>query len=192
MSFSPTDELRPVPRRSLTQKPAALVIGALMLAVPLVPMIADATLPPRQWNPAEPSAEELTAVTEDGDVVVIETPQGWEALDGGDSAVLRHDGAAVYVDVYDRGDRDPDAVAERLIRQHRIQGITSALDGGTIELPDGTLTGDTCVVVTASATGTCAFLHDDDVIVSVLSLAEPGQPAPPISQVLELFSRRQQ
>ncbi len=163
-----------------------------MLAVPLVPMIVDAALPERPWNPAETSAEEVSATTDGGNVVVIETPQGWEALDQGDTAVLRHDGATVLVEAFDLGERDPEAVAERLIRLHRIQGITSTLDGGTIETSDGAFGGNTCVVVTPSATGTCAFLHDNDVIISVVSLSEPGQPAPPIDQVIDLVSRGQQ
>lgn len=163
-----------------------------MLAVPLVPMILDAALPERQWNAAEAAAEEVTATTDEGNVVAVETPQGWEALDQGASAVLRNDGVTVLIEVFDRDQRDPDAVTDRLIRLHRIQGITSSLDGGRITSSDGRLDGQTCVVVTDSATGTCAVLHDDDVIVSVISLGEPGHPAPPVGQVIDLITRGQQ
>ncbi len=163
-----------------------------MLAVPLVPMILDAALPQRQWNTAEAAHEEITAVTDEGKVVAVETPQGWEALDQGASAVLRNDGVTVLVEAFDRDQRDPETVTDRLIRLHRIQGFTSALDGGHISSSDGKLGGDTCVVVTESATGTCAFLHDDDVIVSVIALGSPGQPAPPMSQIIDLISRGQQ
>ncbi|MGY4708783.1 hypothetical protein ACXDF8_04315 [Mycolicibacterium sp. CBM1] len=178
--------------RRLTQKRPAAVLAALMLAVPLVPVILDATLPSREWNPAEAGAEQLSAVTDEGNVVAVETPQGWQALDQGDSAVLRNSDVTVLVEVFDRDQRDPDAVTDRLIRLHRIQGITSALDGGHITSPDGALDGHTCVAVTESATGTCAFLHDDDVIVSVVALGSPGQPAPPIGQVIDLITRTKQ
>jgi hypothetical protein len=163
-----------------------------MLAVPLVPMILDATLPERSWNPAESSAEQVTAVTDEGNVVAVETPQGWDALDQGDGAVLRKDGSTVTVEVFDLDQRDPAAVAERIMRLHRVQGITSALDGGTIKSADGALTGDTCVAVTHSETGRCAFLHDGDVLVSVVSVAKPGQPAPPLDQIVQLIRRGQQ
>lgn len=117
------------------QKTAAAVLGALMLAVPLVPMILDAALPQRQWNTAEAAHEEITAVTDEGKVVAVETPQGWEALDQGASAVLRNDGVTVLVEAFDRDQRDPEAVTDRLIRLHRIQGFTSALDGATSPPP---------------------------------------------------------
>jgi hypothetical protein len=35
-----------------------------------------------------------------------------------------------------------------------------------------------CVVVTTDTTGTCAYLMDDEVVVSVLSLGRAGRPAP--------------
>jgi hypothetical protein len=183
---------KPRRRRRLTQKSAALILGLLMVAVPLVPMILDAALPQRPWDPAETVAEQVSAITDEGNVVVVATPQGWEALDQGDTAVLRNDGATLLIEAFDLDQRDPDAVAERLIRLHRIQGLTSALDGGTINTSDGTLGGNTCVVVTTSATGTCAFLHDNDVVISVVSLSERGQPAPPIDEVVDLVSRGQQ
>lgn len=176
-------------RRRLQQKRAALILAALMLAVPLVPMILDAALPQRHWNPAENSAEQVTAVTDEGNVVAVETPQGWEALDQGDSAVLRKGDVTVLVEVFDLDQRNPDAVTDRLLRLHRIQGITSALDGGTISAAGGGLSGRTCVAVTTSATGTCAFVHDDDVVVSVVSLGTPGQPAPPIGRLMDLITR---
>ncbi|AQT82839.1 hypothetical protein B1R94_15415 [Mycolicibacterium litorale] len=163
-----------------------------MLAVPLVPMILDAALPQRQWNAAEAAAEQVTATTNEGNVVAVETPQGWEALDQGASAVLRNDGVTVLIEAFDRDQRDPDAVTDRVIRLHRVQGFTSALDGGRITSSDGRLGGQTCVVVTDSATGTCAVLHDDDVIVSVITLAEPGHPAPPLGQIVDLITRGQQ
>ncbi|MDA0253067.1 MAG: hypothetical protein O2892_19450 [Actinomycetota bacterium] len=202
MSTATTDEWGPVPqapptstrhrRRRLTQKPAAFTLGALMLAVPLVPTILDATLPQRPWDPAETSAEQVLTITDGGNIVVVETPKGWEALDQGDTAVLRGGDSRVLVEAYDLGQRDPVAVAERLIRLHRIEGIASALDGGSIASSDGTLAGQTCVVVTQSATGTCAFLHDDEVIISVVVLSHPGQPAPPIDQVVDLITRQSQ
>jgi len=160
-----------------------------MLAVPLVPMILDATLPQRPWAPAVTSAEQVLAVTDEGNVVTVETPQGWEALDRGDRAVLRSHGSTVFIEAYDLNHRDPDAVVQRLIRFHRVQGVTSALDGGSVESSEGALRGQTCVAVTETATGTCAFLNDGDVIVSVVALAHPGQPAPPIDQVVDLITR---
>ncbi|TGD90510.1 hypothetical protein BayCH28_01205 [Mycolicibacterium sp. CH28] len=179
-------------RKRLSQKPAAVVLGVLMLAVPLVPMILDAALPEREWSAAETASDQITAVTDEGNVVAVETPQGWEALDQGTSAVLRNDGVTVVVEAFDLDQRDPEAVTDRLIRLHRIQGFTSALDGGHVASPDGKLDGSTCVVVTESTTGTCAFVHDNDVIVSVISLGTPEQPAPPISQVIDLISKGQQ
>ncbi len=177
------------PRRRLQQKRPAFILAALMLAVPLVPMILDAALPEREWNHAENSSERVIALTDKGNAIAVETPQGWEALDQGDSAILRKDDVRVLVEAFDLDGRDPEAVTERLIRLHRIQGITSALDGGTVTAPDGSLGGRTCVVVTESDSGTCAFVHDGDVIVSVVSLGTSEQPALPIGQVIELITK---
>ena len=95
----------------------------------------------------------------------------------------------VLVQVYDRSDRDPNAVAQRLIRSNRVAGVTSALDGGRIASADGGLTGETCVAVADNRTGTCAFLADDEVVVSVLALGDAEHPAPAIDEVVSDLTR---
>lgn len=174
---------QPPRRRRLTQRPAAAALAVGLLAIPGLPMLADAVLPEPDWETAE-TAQQVDVYTAEGHGVVVVAPDGWEAQDDGDSAVLRADGSVVLVQVYDRSGRDPESVAQRLMRANRIQGISSALDGGTVTSADGTLRGQTCVVVTTDTTGTCAYLMDDDVVVSVLSLGRAGQPGPPIADVV--------
>ena len=130
-------------RRRVTQKPAAFALAGLMLAVPLVPMILDAALDERSWEPADGTVIEVNAVSDDGNEVMVRIPDGWEGQDQGSSVVLRNDEALVLIDVFDLEGRDPDAVAERLTRLHRMQGIASGLDGGDIATSDGSLSGDT-------------------------------------------------
>ncbi|MCV7226770.1 hypothetical protein [Mycolicibacterium komossense] len=180
---------RPPRRRRLTQRPAAVALAAGLIAVPGLPMLANELLPEPAWESAE-ATQQVDVYTAEGHGVVVTAPDGWEAQDNGDSALLRADGSIVAVQVYERSGRDPESVAQRLMRANRIQGISSALDGGTIASVDGTLTGQTCLVVTTDMTGTCAYLMDDDVVVSVISLARPGQPAPPIVDVVGPMMKR--
>ena len=75
------------------------------------------------------------------------------------------------------------------MRANRVQGMPAALDGGRIASTDGDLTGDTCVVVTDNLTGTCAYLADDDIVVSVIALADADHRALPIADVVGPLAR---
>jgi hypothetical protein len=172
----------------LTQVPAAFALGLGLLAVPGIPLIADALLPERESDVVGPNTE-VDLLSMEGNVVVVSPPPGWTALDNGDSATLRDDQSFVLVQVYDLLDRDPAAVAARVMRANRFGGISAALDGGQVRSDDGTLSGETCVVVTAEETGTCVFVADDDVVISVLSI---GADAPPVTDIVERISRGQQ
>jgi len=174
----------------LKQKSAALALGAGLLAVPLLPITADAVLPERDWSAAADESAPLELITENGDRVAVRAIDGWQVTDHGSSVRMRGERAVVVISAYDRSDRDPAAVAHRLMRANRIGGVSAAFDGGVITAKDETsLAGDTCVAVTATATGSCAFLYDDDVVVSVIALAEPQGSVPPIDAVAELVSR---
>jgi hypothetical protein len=173
----------------LTQKKAAFTLGALMLAVPGVPTLLASAVPDRQWQVAAPGTDSVEIVSAGGHGVVVTAPDGWETLDEGDSVALRSGGATVIVEVYDRQDRDPGAVAQRLIRSHRVAGVSSALDGGQIASAGGGLSGDTCVVVTENRTGTCAFLADDDIVVSVITLGDAETPAPAVDEIVTHLAR---
>ncbi|CAN5151462.1 hypothetical protein BH11ACT7_BH11ACT7_25300 [soil metagenome] len=173
----------------MTQKPAAFALAAGLLAVPLVPVLLEATLPDRAWDEPAPGDAEVEIVSADGVGINITAPDGWQAQDNGDSAVIRSEGAAVLIQIYDRADRDPAAVAQRLMRANRVQGMPSALDGGRIGSADGDFAGDTCVVVTTDLTGTCAYLSDEDVVVSVITLGDAEHPALPIAEVVGPLAR---
>lgn len=179
----------PQVKRKLTQKPTALALAAGLLAVPLIPMLLEAALPDREWAEADSGGSVVEVVSAEGNGIVVTAPDGWQTQDSGDSAVLRSDGAAVIITVYDRADRDPEAVTERLMRSNRVQGMPSALDGGHVASADGDLTGDTCVVVTETLTGTCAYLTDSDIVVSVIALGDAEHPAPPIADVVGPLTR---
>ncbi len=148
-------------------------------------MLADAALPESSWYTVEDD-EQVDIATAEGNRLSVVAPDGWVAQDLGDGAVLRAEGSTVLIQVFDLEGRDPDAVAQRLIRLNRVQGISSALDGGRIASADGTLSGTTCMAVTQAAAGTCAFLADEDVIVSVVAL---GPTAPPIADVVGPMTR---
>lgn len=174
-----------VRRRRLSQRRAAIALTVGLLAVPGVPMLANAALPEQDWRAAE-DISEIDISTPDGHSMTIVAPDGWLAQDLGDSAVLRTEDAVVLIHAFDLEGRDPEAVARRLIRLNRVQGISSALDGGRVESADGVLAGSTCLAVTDAVAGSCAFLADDDMIVSVVSL---GLTAPPIADVVGPMTR---
>jgi hypothetical protein len=179
----------PTGKRKLTQKPAAFALAAGLLAVPLIPVLLEAVVPERSWDSTAPGEADVEIVSAEGIGIQVTAPEGWEAQDNGDSAVIRSEGAAVLIQVYDRGGRDPEAVAQRLMRANRVQGMPSALDGGRIGSADGDFTGDTCVVVTDDLTGTCAYLFDEDVVVSVIALGDADHPALPIAEVVGPLAR---
>lgn len=179
----------PSGKRKMTQKPAAFALAAGLLAIPLVPMLLEASLPEREWADAGSGGAEVEIVSAEGNGIVVTAPDGWQTQDNGDSAVLRADGTAVIIQVYDRADREPEAVTARLMRSNRVEGMPSALDGGQISSADGDLTGTTCVVVTETLTGTCAYLTDEDVVVSVIALGDADHPAPPIADIVGPLTR---
>lgn len=172
----------------LTQVPAAFALALGLLAVPGIPWIADAVLPPGESDFVQSNAG-VDILSLDGNLVALKSPAGWDALEDGDAAILSDGESVVVVEVYDRRDRDPAAVAARVMRANRFADINAVLDGGQVRSTDGAFSGDTCVFVTADETGTCAFVADDDVIISVLSM---GADAPPASDIVELISRGRQ
>ncbi|WP_304118746.1 hypothetical protein [Mycolicibacterium bacteremicum] len=184
-------ELAPVTRRHrLTQKRAALALGIGLVAVPVVPLAANAALPERDWSTGAAEVTPIELVTAEGERVAVAAIDGWQVTDHGSSVTMHDDGAVVIIEAYDRLDRDPAAVAQRLMRANRLSGVSAALDGGVISGRDGSaLTGDTCVAVTTTTTGSCAFLYDDDIVVSVVALADPDSPAPAIDAVAGLITR---
>jgi hypothetical protein len=118
-------------------------------------------------------------------------PDGWQVQDLGDQAVLRGDGGTVLLQVYDLDGRDPEAVAKRLMRSNRVGDVRTTLDGGRIATADGSLSGDTCVALTDDATGSCAYLSDGDVMLSVIALGSSRQSTPAIADVVAPFTREQ-
>jgi hypothetical protein len=183
-------ELEPPAKRGLTQRGAALALGLGLLAIPAVPAIADAVLPEQVWETAV-FDQMLTITSADGISVTATPPAGWQVHDLGTSAVLRDGNATVLFQVYDLEGRDPHAVALRLMRASRLDGISTTLDGGFIATAQGTLTGDTCIAVTAEATGTCAYLTDGEVLVSVVSLGASGSPSVPLGSLVGPLDREQ-
>lgn len=158
--------------------------------MPGVPTLVNAWLPERDWEAAE-SADVMTLTSVEGTTVAIAAPDGWQVQNLGDQAILRGDGGAVFVQLYDLDGRDPGAVAARLMRSNRVDDVHTTLDGGTIATADGSLTGDTCVALTDNATGSCAYLSDDDVMVSVIALGSTRESTPAIADVVAPFTREQ-
>lgn len=162
----------------------------MLLSIVLVPQLLDAVLPEREWATEAASGSAVDIVSADGTVVDVTVPDGWESQDEGNRVYLRGEDTTVIVGVYDREGRDVRALADRLMRLDRIRGTTSTWDGGRISSSNGSLTGDTCVtVIVDDSTGTCAFVADDDVVISVVSLAAPGAAARPVQDVIDTITR---
>lgn len=170
------------------QRGPALALALGLLAVPGVPTVVNSWLPEKAWESAE-STDAMTLTSVEGAAVGIVAPDGWQVQDLGDQAILRGDGGAVFVQVYDLDGRDPAAVAQRLIRSNRVGDVHTTLDGGRVATADGSLSGDTCVALTDQATGTCAYLSDDDVMLSVIALGGSSNSTPAIADVVAPFAR---
>jgi hypothetical protein len=96
----------------------------------------------------------------------------------------------ILVQIYDREGRDVDIVTQRLMRANRIGGITTALDGGHVGAVDGRLAGQSCVAILEDMSGPCAYLANDDLLVSIMALSDPDEatePAPSITEVAQLI-----
>lgn len=178
-------------RTKLTQRGTALALAVGLLAVPGVPTLLNSWLPEKVWETVD-SEDELTLTSVEGATVDVAAPEGWQVQNFGDGAVLRGDGSAVLLQVYDLEGRDPEAVAKRLMRSNRVGDIHTTLDGGRIATADGSLSGDTCVAVTENTTGSCAYLTDGEVMLSVIALGSNQQKAPPLSDVVAPFTTAEQ
>ncbi|MBU8817037.1 hypothetical protein [Mycolicibacterium goodii] len=175
---------------ALTQKRTAALLAAGLIAVPLLPsLLVDAT-PADDWLDLD-GDDEVTVVSADGAQVAMTPPAGWQYRDrGGNRLQLRtDDGSAVLMEVVDLDGRDPDAVTQRLIRRGRIGGSNAALTPGSVSTGDGSLSGRPCTVVIDDLSGSCAFLSDGDVLVSVHAVGTPDDPAPALDDVLDSISR---
>lgn len=174
----------------LTQKKAAATLAAGLIAVPGIPLLAEAASPVDDWSTTT-AGQVMTVTSAEGHDVTVRPPPDWQAREFANGLALRSEsGNRILVQVYDRGHRDPDAVARRLIRADRILGANSALTAGAVRTTDGSLAGPPCVIVTVENTsGPCAFLADDDVVVSLQSLGSRTAPAPPLSGLLGAISR---
>ncbi|WP_094285909.1 hypothetical protein [Mycobacterium lehmannii] len=155
----------------MIQVRAALLLAAGLIAVPGIPMAAAAMVDDDAWQPGSETAQ---VASEDGNGI------GYRS---GDELVI--------VQVFDRGGRDVDAVARRLMRADRVTGSSAAMTGETITTADGTLTGEACELVAGDRLGECAFLADDEVIVWVQTLGTADQPAPPLDVVVAPIRRDQ-
>lgn len=174
----------------LTQKRAAALLAAGLIAVPLVPSLLVEVSPADDWLELE-GEQEVIVVSADGAAIAMTPPPGWQYRDaGGDRAQLRtDDGSAVVVEVVDLDGRDADAVTERLIRRGRVGGSNAALTPGTVSTGDGSLTGRPCAVVVEDLSGSCAFLSDGDVLVSVVAIGTADRPAPVLDDILDSITR---
>jgi hypothetical protein len=176
---------RPRLLRLAQMRPAAwLTVG--FLAVPGVPMLAAQLLAADPWDTAEGPVQ-LT--TDAGSEVVVSSPPGWDVLASGDGVSFRSGHALIAVQASDRDGRDVVAVAERLMRIERLEGINAALTGEDIATGDSALSGQTCVLVGDKVIGSCAFVADDDVVVWVQVMGTVDDPAPNLSDVVRTITR---
>ena len=177
----------------LTQKSAAIALGLAMIALPTVPEVLDLVLPQPEWEASESGEGDDALVdlfTMGGAAIEVAVPDDWVPVNRGDSATLYGPGQTIMIQVYDREGRDVDIVTQRLMRANRISGITTALDGGHVGAVDGSLAGQSCVAILENLSGPCAYLANDDMLVSIMALSDPDEaegPAPSIAEVSQLI-----
>jgi hypothetical protein len=177
----------------LTQKSAAIALGLAMIALPTIPQVLDLVLPQPEWAASGVGEDDDSVVelyTMGGAAIEVAVPDDWIPDNSGDSATLYGPGQMIMVQVYDREGRDVDTVTQRLMRLNRISGITTALDGGHVGAVDGNLAGLSCVAIVENMSGPCAYLANDDMLVSIMALSDPEEaeePVPSIAEVAQLI-----
>jgi hypothetical protein len=141
--------------------------------------------------PWEAGGGPVRLTTDAGSEVVVSSPAGWDVLASGDGVSFHSGEALIAVQANDRDGRDVVAVAERLMRTERLEGINAALTGEDIATGDSALSGQTCVLVGDKVIGSCAFVADDDVVVWVQVMGTVDDPAPNLSDVVRTITRGQ-
>jgi hypothetical protein len=174
------------PRLAQVRPAAWLTVG--LLAIPGVPMLAAQLLAGDPWEAGEGP---VRLTTDAGTVVVVSSPPGWDVLVSGNGVSYRSGEALIAVQANDLDGRDVVAVAERLMRTERLEGVNAALTGEGIATDDSALSGQTCVLVGDKVIGSCAFVADDDVVVWVQVMGTVDDPAPNLSDVVRPITRGQ-
>lgn len=173
---------------ALVQKKAAFWLLLIMLAIPGLPLAA-AIIMPDDMDLEEAFDGPRMLETDDGILMSFLPPGGWRGR-GSPTSSSFHDGDRhIFIEIIDRDDHDPQTVGRRLMRRDAIAGITSAFDGGVLDLPELGLTGQTCTLIVRDSVGRCALLEDDDIIMLVQTVGTPEQPALPLDDVLARLGR---
>ena len=171
----------------LTHRAAAILIAAALAASWVVPALLSAATP-RHTIPVE-AGEVREIDTHTGRTVQFRAPFGWEErrLYDGLNAEFVQDaqGRSILVSVA-VGAIDFETSAPRRLDWLDSEGVTAALDGGTVSTANG-FQGRSCIALRpeSHAIGPCAVVHVDDVIVTVVATGKEDEQPPEFRAILD-------
>lgn len=174
----------------LTQKLPAVVLAVLAGATWAVPAAVSRAVenPTTTVNTRETEALEATA----GANLEYQAPEGWSTSPSTSRASVVYtkpeDDQTLKMSVVD-GSQDFDVTADRVLRQQALDGTSAAFDGGEIKTSNG-FTGKSCVAIKTEekATGPCAVVHKEDLVVLVIATSTGKGEAPDLQNLLNSFT----
>lgn len=173
----------------VSHKLPAAVLAALAAATWAVPAAVDRAVPtPRS---ATTSAEVVSLEAEGGTVLEFQAPAGWSTTPSEERSSLvytKPEGDQVLeLSVLD-GSKNFDTTAERVLRQQALSGTSAAFDGEQVTSSNG-FTGKSCVAIKPAdhATGHCAVVHKDDLVVTVLATSTGKGQSPDLQPLVDSF-----
>lgn len=178
----------------LSHKLPAVALAVLAAATWAVPAAVDKAVPEPQS--VTTAAEKATLEATGGSVLEFRAPEGWSTTPTQNRASVTYtkprDDQELSISVIDQSENF-DTTADRVLRQQALDGTSAAFDGGTVSSAGG-FSGKSCVAIKPAdqATGNCAVVHKDDLVVAVTATSTGKDQAPDLQSLVDSFTAVQQ
>ncbi|WP_165860406.1 hypothetical protein [Kocuria tytonicola] len=173
----------------MSHKLPAAALAVLAAATWAVPAAVDKVVPEPQS--VTTAAEKATLEATGGSVLEFHAPEGWSTMPTQNRASVTYtkpqDDQELTISVIDQS-KNFDTTADRVLRQQALEGTSAAFDGGTVSSAGG-FTGKSCVAIKPNdqATGNCAVVHKDDLVVAVTATSSGKDQAPDLQPLVDSF-----
>lgn len=173
----------------LSHRLPAVALAALAAATWAVPAAVDQAVPEPQS--VTTAAEKATLEATGGSVLEFRPPEGWSTTPSQTRSSVTYtkpqDDQQLSISVIDQSENF-DTTADRVLRQEALSGTSAAFDGGTVSSAGG-FSGKSCVAIKPNdqATGNCAVVHKDDLVVAVTATSTGKDQAPDLQPLVDSF-----
>ena len=174
----------------LRHKLPAAALAVLAAATWAVPAAVDPAV--EEPQSVTTAAEKATLEATGGSVLEFRAPEGWSTTPSQTRSAVTYtkpqDDQELSISVIDQSENF-DTTADRVLRQQALEGTSAAFDGGTVSSAGG-FTGKSCVAIKQNdqATGTCAVVHKDDLVVAVTATSTGKDRAPDLQSLVDSFT----